>query len=130
MPFGTRFIAGPLCVMKSTTKYSYKLRPGFGSKELLLDFDCNGRPDSLQNDLFKLLEDANFTITGVGDLWMNDQLLFEFKSQTKTVTITRDIWDLFFITAENNQSAITKLDELLSDHPLFEKMEVDFSEYE
>ena len=101
--------------MKSTTKYSYKLRPGYGSKELLLDIDCKGFPDALQNDLLKIIEDANFTVIGVRDLWVNDQLLFECKSKNGTITITRDIWDLFFVTGNDNQRDIMRLDKLFSE---------------
>lgn len=60
---------------------------------------------------------------------MNDQLLFNFKSENGIVTITRDIWDLFFIEGANNQEDILKLDNRLSKNPLFEKLNVDFSEY-
>lgn len=116
--------------MKSTTKYSYKLRPGYGSRELLLELNCNGHPDSLQKDLFKLMEEAEFTFSRSGDLWMNDQLLFEFKFKSETITLTRDVWDLFFITGETSQNAIRTLDKLLSKDSLFEKLEADFSAYE
>jgi len=46
--------------MKNSAKYSYKLRPGYGSTELLLDLNCNGFPDSLQRDLFAIFEEENF----------------------------------------------------------------------
>ena len=115
--------------MKSTTKYSYKLRPGYGSDELLLDLNCNGSPDDLEKNLFELIKQADFRIVGTDDLWMNDQLLFNFQSANGIVTITRDIWDLFFITGVNNQEDILKLESRLSVNPLFEKLSVDFSEY-
>lgn len=118
-----------LSAMKSTTKYSYKLRPGYGSDELLLDLNCNGFPDDLQNDLFEIVNQADLKLVGTDDLWMNDQLLFNFKSSNGIITITRDIWDLFFIEGANNQKYILKLDIRLSENPLFEKLIVDFSEY-
>ena len=116
--------------MKNKTKYSYKFRPGYGTKELLLDINCKGAPDALQIDLLKIINDANFTIVGVEDLWMNDELLFEFKSKNGTIVITRDIWDLFFVVGNHNQIDMMRLDKILSENPLFEKLEVNFSDYE
>lgn len=54
--------------MKSTTKYSYKLRPGYGSDELLLDLNCNGFPDDLQNNIYEIVNQADFKIVGTDDL--------------------------------------------------------------
>ncbi|MFT6245496.1 MAG: hypothetical protein ACJA0U_000063 [Salibacteraceae bacterium] len=114
--------------MKNSAKYSYKLRPGYGSTELLLDLNCNGFPDSLQRDLFAIFEEENFKSVQ-SDLWIHDQIWFEYKSDNGAITISRDIWDFFFISGEDNQKDILKLDIILSENELFEKQTVDFSEY-
>lgn len=114
--------------MKSS-KYSYKLRPGYSSKELLLDFNANQLPDQLQQDLITILENNGFKLDGVSDLWVNDELQFKYKSNNGLVILSRDIWDFFFIIGENNQADILELDKLLLNNPLFKKLEVDFSRY-
>ena len=111
-------------------KYSYKLRPGYESSELLLEFNCGKSADDLQNDLFTILKNANYQLTGSGDLWMNDEVLFFFNSKKGTVILSRDIWDFFFIMGEKNQTDILKIDHVLSENELFLKQEVDFSEYQ
>ncbi len=116
--------------MKTDCKYSYKLRPGYGSDELLIDLDARNSPDQLQQDLFHLLEQNGFKLKETKDLRMNDELLFIFSSDNGTISLLRDIWDLFFILGENkNQTDILKLDQMLSENPLFEKMIANYSDY-
>lgn len=115
--------------MNSAVKYSYKLRPCFGSKELLLELDGKDSVDALQQDIFKILQEAGFTLNSVGDLWVNDELMFEYTSEKGMITITRDIWGLFFIVGNDNQSDILKIEHLLSKNTVFEKLVVDFSDY-
>lgn len=116
--------------MNNTSKYSYKLRPGYGSKELLLDFNTNESPDQLQQELHALIEKAGFVLTDANDLWINDELLFNYTSKNGVITFSRDVWDMFFIMGKDNQTDILLLDKLLCENPLFEKTEVDFSAYE
>ena len=44
-------------------------------------------------------------------------------------TFSKDIWNFAFITAEDNQPCILKIDSLLLQHPAFQKEEVDFDDY-
>lgn len=116
--------------MNSTFKYAFKLRPGYGSEELLIELDAKESPDQLLPDLFGIVELAGFKLEETGDLWMNDEFLFIFSSDNGTISISRDSWDLFFILGENNQADILKLDQLLSVNPLFEKIIADYSDYQ
>jgi hypothetical protein len=116
--------------MKTHAPYSYKLRPGYGSHELLLDFAARHSPDQLQHALSHILQEAGFVLVGMADLWMNDEFAFIYKSKKGRITFSRDIWDLFFIIGDNNQEDILMLDKLLAENPLFAKEEVDFSNYQ
>jgi hypothetical protein len=116
--------------MKTDCNYSYKLRPGYGSEELLLDFDAKNDPDGLQNELITMLEKSGFQLIKTADLWINGELLFTFSSNNGTLSFSRDNWDCFFILGENkNQADIIKLDQILSENPLFEKVIANYSDY-
>ncbi len=77
-----------------------------------------------------MIESAGCSFFKASDLWVNDEVLFTYKSKNGTIVLSRNIWDLFFIMGEQNQADIFKLDTLLSENPLFEKIEVDLKEYE
>lgn len=111
-------------------KYSYKLRPGYGSKKLLLDFDATKFPNKLQKKLTVMLKENGFKLENVNDLEINNEFLFEYKSTNGLITLSRDIWDFFFITGDDNQVDIIKLDKFFSKDNLFEKLEIDFSVYQ
>lgn len=115
--------------MTDTPKFSYKLRPGYGSKDLLLDFNAKQSADQLQAELISILENNGFKFESAEDLWMNDELLFNFSSQNGAIVLSRDIWDFIFVHGDKNQADIFKIDALLSANSLFEKLPVDFSEY-
>ena len=42
---------------------------------------------------------------------------------------SKDVWDFAFILADNNQSCIKLIDEMLNNSSLFKKEEVDFEKY-
>ena len=114
-----------------SVKYTYKLRPGYSSKDLLIDLNVTSdAADQLQEDLFALLERAGFKFEATGDLWMNDELFYFFRSERGRVILSRDIWDLFFIMGENNQEDILLIDKYMLESPLFESLPVDFADYE
>ncbi|TSJ46375.1 hypothetical protein [Fluviicola chungangensis] len=117
--------------MENPIKYSYKLRPGYGSDELLIELDGKDQPDELQTDLILILEQNGFKLTELKDIWQNDEWSFIFRSQQGVVLLSRDtVWDFFFLMGENNQADILKLDEILSKNPLFEKLNVNNSDYQ
>lgn len=115
--------------MKNAPNYSYKLRPGYGSIELLIELDANGEADELQLDLILLLEQHGFKLTEMKDPWQNQELHFIFHSDRGTIALSRDSWDLFFILGEENQAGILKIDQLLAENPLFQKINANFSDY-
>ncbi len=117
--------------MKSDSKYTFKLRPGYGSEELLLELDGKDEPNQLQEDLFLILLQNGFKQGKAEDIWQNDEWCFYFHSKEGTVLLSRDtVWDFFFLIGEDkNQADILKLEQLLSENPLFEKIMVDYSDY-
>ena len=64
------------------------------------------------------------------DLWMNNEVLMTFDSDAGQFTISKDIWGFAFITAENNQEGLTWISSILECSELFEKIEVDFENYQ
>lgn len=109
--------------------YKYRLRPGYGSDKLLLEFLLTNTDTEFNKDLFTTLKDLNPTADKVEDLWMNDEVLLQVSSYKGAFTLSKDIWDFAFIMADNNQHCINLIDEILCKSSLFEKEEVDFENY-
>lgn len=117
--------------MENPIKYAFKLRPAYGSDELLIELDGKDQPDQLQNDVIRILLQNGFTEGKTEDLWQNDEWIFYFHSEGRTVLFSRNsVWDFFFLIGENNnQSDILKLDDVLSKNSLFEKLSANYSDY-
>jgi hypothetical protein len=113
-------------------KYTYKLRPAYDSDELLIKLDGKDQPNELQTDLILILEQNGFQLNELKDIWQNDELCFLFQSHNGIIVFSRDtVWDFFFLLGQNNnQSDILKLDIILSENPLFEKLNVNYSDYQ
>ncbi len=109
--------------------YKYRLRPGYGSDKLLLEFLLDITDTEFQKDLFTTITGLNPKFDTVEDLWMNDEVLLHVSSDSGKFTLSKDIWDFAFIMAENNQACINLIDEILRNSILFEKEEVDFENY-
>ena len=112
--------------MEHSSRYSYKLRPGYGSNELLIEMDSKDQAD-LQFDqiLIPLLEQNGFKPGELKDPWQN----FIFHSSQGTVSISWDLSNFFIIGEDGNQADILKIDQILSGNPLFEKINVNYSDY-
>ncbi len=63
------------------------------------------------------------------DIWMNDEVIFTVDSDQGQILLSKDIWDLVFVMAEDNQSCILFIDKILSNNSIFKKEEVDFNDY-
>lgn len=108
---------------------TYKLRPGYGSNKLLIEFVHGPEKETFFGELTSALKELELKIKTADDLWMNDEILLTISSSMGTFTFSKDIWDFAFITAEDNQECILKIDTLLSQHPSFIKEEVNFDDY-
>jgi hypothetical protein len=109
--------------------YTYHLRPGYGSDKLLLEFFLDSSDTDFLNDLFTTLKDIGPKIETVENWWMNDEVLLHVSSDKGEFLFSRDVWDFAFILADNNQSCIKLIDEMLNNSSWFKKEEVDFGKY-
>lgn len=108
---------------------TYRLRPCYGSSELLIEFIHGPENNSFFRELKNALQSLAIEITATEDLWMNDEVLLTLSSSAGTFTFSKDIWNFAFIMANDNQECILKIDALLSKHALFIKQEVNFNDY-
>lgn len=109
--------------------YKYKLRPGYKSSELLIEFCIKSSNDDFINSFYQALQSLKLQKQGETDLWMNDEVLIEFDCVNGFFEVSIDIWGGVFIMSPNNQDVIIKIDDILSKHNEFTKLEVDYSEY-
>jgi len=109
--------------------YKYIVRPGYGSKKMLISFSPDKADEIFFGCLLRALKAININPVEIVDLWMNDEIIWNMKSDAGDFEISKDIWDLVFIMAEENQSIIKIIDKLLGEDTSFIKEEVDFNNY-
>ncbi len=110
-------------------EFSYKIRPGYGSDELLIEFDRTGATNIFIPWLLDLLSKNGFKFGKIPDIWVNDEINLQLKSKNGSVTFNRDIYDLIFILGDKNQQDILRIDEILINSGKFHKVKVDFDDY-
>lgn len=110
-------------------KYKYHLRPGYKSQNLLIEIFSGVENEYFMTDLLGSMASINPKIDEINDLWMNDEILMEVSSDIGLFSISKDIWDFAFITADDNQECIIKIDLLLDTNKHFQKVGVDFEKY-
>jgi len=106
--------------------YTYKLRPGYNSKELLIEFTVGNRAAELIGDLNQILIANKFHYNRTEDLWMNDEVLHHFSHKLGSIIVSVDIYDSVFILGNPEQAAIIEIDIILDDHPYFTKEKISF----
>lgn len=109
--------------------YTYRYRPGYGSKNLLLEFVGGIERESFVADLLETLSEIKPVIDSIEDLWMNDEILFHITSQVGEFLLSIDIWELAFILGDSNQKGIKQIETILSKSNLFTKEKVNFDDY-
>ncbi|MBZ4036031.1 hypothetical protein K6T82_14755 [Flavobacterium sp. 17A] len=109
--------------------YKYYFRPGYQSGNLLIEVFDGAENETFVSDFVHALGEINPKMTDVLDLWMNDEVLLTYDSEIGPFTISKDIWGFAFITAENNQEGLGKINSVLEKSEFFEKVEVDFENY-
>ncbi|GGF69653.1 hypothetical protein [Wenyingzhuangia marina] len=107
----------------------FRLRPAYGSKELLIEFTSGPEKSNFISNLEKALYSINVKIIGSKDLWINDEMLLEANCDLGTFSISIDTWGLAFIMSEKNQKVITEIDFILNENQDYEKEAVDFENY-
>lgn len=105
--------------------HRYKVRPGYGSDKLLIEFNYDPT-EKLHADLNAVLKGAGLIHHSIKDYFM----IPRYKTPTGPFELDHDEWDFIWIHAEENQDAIHYIDQLLQRSGLFQKEEVDFKQYE
>jgi len=109
--------------------YKYHFRPGYQSKELLIDVFGGAENETFVSDFVNAIHEIKPKMIDILDLWMNDEVLMTYDSEAGKFTISKDIWGFAFIMAENNQEVLAQINSILEKAELFEKVEVDFENY-
>lgn len=112
--------------MDKPIKYKYRYRLGYSSDSLLIEFVTGVENEAFRTDLFDAIKEINPKLAGREDFWMNDEILYTIDSDLGQFTLSKDIWDLAFLMADDNQSCIIQINNLLLHDIRFEKIEVDF----
>ncbi len=109
--------------------YRFKIRPAYNSSEMLIDFSIDEADDVFFGILYGALQGINPSKIDLKDLWVEEDVTLQCDSDLGKFEIVSDIYDLVFITANDNQKVILKIGELLSDHDAFIRQEDDASVY-
>lgn len=107
--------------MDKTIKYKYRHRPGYGSEYLLIEFVNGVENEVFVADLFDAIKEINPKLAGCKDLWMNDEILYNINSDLGQFTFSKDVWDFAFLIADDNQTCILQINNLLLNDNRFEK---------
>lgn len=109
--------------------YQYYFRPGYQSEELLIDIFGGAEKESFFPDFMEAIKEIKPKMNDILDLWMNDEVLMTIDSDAGTFTVSKDIWGLAFIMADNNQEGLQRINSILEQSQQFEKVDVDFENY-
>jgi hypothetical protein len=101
----------------------------YGSEQLLIELLPKSADDTFFCELLQVLKQVNAKVADVRDVWMNDEVWLSFNSDVGPFLVTKDIWDLVFIMAPENEAAIPKIAEALRANAQFQSEVVDFDEY-
>ncbi|MBN9295709.1 MAG: hypothetical protein J0I41_01805 [Filimonas sp.] len=101
--------------------YTYKRRPAYNSDKLLFEFPHVPNAAAFIHALLDALQTLHPIIDGVMDLWMNDEAMAIIMTDKGKIEVSVDTWQIAFIMSDN-EACINAIDEILSIHPLFEKI--------
>jgi hypothetical protein len=60
---------------------------------------------------------------------MNDEFVLNVDTDENAFCISKDVWGFAFITADNNEKVIQRIDTILINSCLFQKTNVDYRVY-
>jgi hypothetical protein len=108
--------------------YKYRYRLGYDSESFLIEFVNGVENETFMTDIFDVIKEINPKLIEHYDLWMNNEILYKINSDLGQFTLTKDIWDFAFLLADDNQSCLLKINNMLLKDNRFEKIEVDFND--
>lgn len=106
--------------------HGYKVRPGYGSDKLLIEFGSDSSDKKFIANLNAVLKRAGLIHHSIKDWFLTPR----FRTPTGPFDIDYDEWGFVWIFADENQEAIHYIDDLLQKSGLFQKEEVDYKQYE
>jgi hypothetical protein len=108
--------------------YKYRVRPGYGSSKLLIEFMSDSSDEAFVAALRSV-----FSVNGVKAKMENDDL-FQWwavmDSSAGSFELVHDDWSMVWVHADDNQNVIHYLDRILTASGQFQRDEVDFTQYE
>ena len=108
-------------------KHTYKVRPGYRSKKLLIEFGPDSSDERFVSDLRSVFAEHNLIPKSKEDLIFMS--IATFDSPCGPFEVDHDEWSIVFVHAEENQDAIQYVDRILSESGRFQKEEVDYEDY-
>ncbi len=113
--------------MSPGNMHKYKVRPGYGSSKLLIEFGPDASDQQFADDLCSVLKKNGFIMFSASNRIFHS--IAEFNSPKGSLSIDADEWGFVWGHAEDDQPVIHYVDTLLQKSGLFEKDEVDFRDY-
>ena len=104
----------------------FTVRPGYGSKDLLIEFNISQHEKDFQSELFKFLRNQNYIPHDIKDLVFYERV--EFKSNWGKFYFEQDEWGSFWISADNNET-VENLAKQLEASPTLERYEENWDKY-
>ena len=110
-----------------TKKHTYKVRPGYRSEKLLIEFGPDSSDKRFVSDLRSVLAENGLKRTRKQDLVLafNDT----YDSPCGPFDLYSDEWGFVSVGADENQDAIHCVDHILSESGRFRKEEVNYEDY-
>lgn len=113
----------------NTIQFKYYCRPGYGTSNLLIEIVSLNNQENIFQSIMNALKNIKPNNIKLEDIWQNDEFIYTIDSTIGTFTIHLDNFGIAFITAENNNELILKIDLILNQNLQFTKEDVDFSKY-
>lgn len=110
--------------------YRYYVRPGYGSGKLMIEFIGLTEGPEFWLTLESALAPLNAHLERAVDLWVNDTMLYEYRSNTGRFTVSEDIWGFVFLEPLDNAPTLYAIDAALVWSGRFRCDETDWRKYE
>ena len=113
--------------MLGTKKHTYKVRPGYGSDKLLIEFGADSSDERFVSDLRSVLAEHDLIPKSKEDLVFKYR--FTYDSPSGPFELDDDEWGSLWVHADDNQDAIHYVDRILGESGRFQKEEVNYEDY-
>jgi hypothetical protein len=109
--------------------FTFSVRPGYKSKELLLEFRSGSGSDAMIAAMKAVLAKVKVDVIEKIDLWQNDEIIYRMTSSLGEFELSSDNYGCIFIIATENQDAIKKLGHIFASSEYFQEEVVNFADY-